>query len=272
MAATVVHPIADLPLGPVDPSRWTAIIPAAGRGSRLGSDEPKILYPILGRPILFWLLDALAPVCGSTVLVLSPAGRPAVEPVAQSLGTPLDIVIQEHPTGMADAVQCARAATQTDFALVVWGDQVTLRTETIQACVALHERRPHAALTLATVMKPNPYIDVERDPEGRIIRVRQAREGEVDRPVGENDCGLFLFTAATLFSVLESAAAGARGERTGETNLLQMLPAFERGPGSVATVRLSDLDETLGVNTSEEAAAAAAILAKRQSASRGVHG
>ncbi|TMJ01380.1 MAG: hypothetical protein E6G97_15965 [Alphaproteobacteria bacterium] len=267
-----IHPLAALPLGPVDRSCWTAIIPAAGRGSRLGSDQPKILYPILGRPILSWLLDALAPVCGASVLVLSPAGRAAVGPVAQSLGAPLEIVIQEHPTGMADAVQRARAATRTDFVLVVWGDQVTLRTETIQACAALHQRRPNATLTLATVMKPNPYIDVERDAAGRIIRVRQAREGEIDRAVGENDCGLFLFTAATLFSVLERAAAGARGERTGETNLLQMLPAFERGPGSVATVRLADPDETLGVNTAEEAAAAAAILARRASASAAARG
>jgi len=262
--AAAIHPIAGLPLGPLNPSRWTAIIPAAGRGSRLASDQPKILYPVLGRPILSWLLDALGPVCGGTVLVVSPAGRPAVEPVAHSLGKSLDIVIQEHPTGMADAVQRARAATRTEFVLVVWGDQVTLRSETIQACAALHERRPNATLTLATVMKSGPYIDVERDAEGRIIRVRQAREGEVERTVGENDCGLFLFTAANLFHVLESAVVGARGERTGETNLLQMLPAFERGPGSVATVRLSDAEETLGVNTPAEAAAAAAILAKRQ--------
>src|SRR3954451_15167520 len=117
--AAAIQAVAELPLGPLTPSRWTAVIPAAGRGSRLGSDQPKILFPILGRPILFWLLDALAPVCGSNVLVLSADGRPAVERAVQSLGTAPEIVIQERPTGMADAVQRARAATQTYFVLVV---------------------------------------------------------------------------------------------------------------------------------------------------------
>src|SRR5437588_2487639 len=135
-----IHQIAELPLGPVTPDRWTAIIPAAGRGSRLGSDQPKILYPILGKPILEWLLDALVPVCRSFVLVLSPEGRSAIEPAARHrLGVELDVVIQERPTGMADAVRLAAAVTRTEFALTIWGDQVTVSPKTIAVCAALHE-------------------------------------------------------------------------------------------------------------------------------------
>jgi bifunctional UDP-N-acetylglucosamine pyrophosphorylase/glucosamine-1-phosphate N-acetyltransferase len=260
-----IHALVDLPGGPVSPGRWTGIIPAAGRGSRLGSDQPKILYPILGRPILHWLLDALAPVCGNFVLVLSPEGQPAVEAVLrQRLGADYRIVVQEHPTGMADAVRLATSATKTDFALVVWGDQVTLRAETIAACAALHERRPEATLTLPTVLKSDPYIDIERDARGRIVRVRQAREGEIERAVGENDCGLFLFTARMLFATLEGSFGNLQGAHTGEMNLLQLLPAFECGPGSVATIRLPDAEETVGVNTVEDAKTAAAVLAARR--------
>ena len=57
---------------PVNPSRWTAVIPAAGRGSRLGSDRPKILYPVAGRLLIEWLLDFLEPNCSRLVFVLSP--------------------------------------------------------------------------------------------------------------------------------------------------------------------------------------------------------
>jgi bifunctional UDP-N-acetylglucosamine pyrophosphorylase / glucosamine-1-phosphate N-acetyltransferase len=260
-----IYEVADLPSGPFTSSRWTAIVPAAGRGSRLGSSQPKILYPILGRPILDWLLDAVVPVCGTVVLVLSPDGRPIVAPVLrQRLGAAGRIVIQERPTGMADAVRLAAEAVRTEYVLVVWGDQVTLRVETIMACAALHEARPNAALTLATVTRDQPYIDVERDGAGRIVRVRQAREGEIERPVGESDCGLFLFTAETLFATLDSLVGSGQGKNTGEANLLQVLSAFERGPGSVATVRLRDADEALGVNTVEEAASAERILAARR--------
>ena len=59
---------------PVDPACWTAVIPAAGRGTRLEFSRPKILYPLGGRPILDWLLDFLVPNCASLVFVLSPEG------------------------------------------------------------------------------------------------------------------------------------------------------------------------------------------------------
>ena len=59
-------------------SAWTAIVPAAGRGSRLGSDRPKILYPVANRLLLEWLLDFLEPYCSRLVFVLSPGGMATV--------------------------------------------------------------------------------------------------------------------------------------------------------------------------------------------------
>ena len=59
----------------IEPARWTAIVPAAGRGSRLGFDKPKILYPVAGRAIVEWLIDFLLPNCARIVFVLSPDGR-----------------------------------------------------------------------------------------------------------------------------------------------------------------------------------------------------
>ena len=58
----------------MDPLLWTALIPAAGRGSRLGFDRTKILFPIAGATILEWLVDLLNPLCGRFVFVLSPQG------------------------------------------------------------------------------------------------------------------------------------------------------------------------------------------------------
>lgn len=263
--ARPIYLLAELPQGPIDPNQWTAIIPAAGQGSRLDVNMPKILYPIAGKPILMWLLDALEGVCGSYVLVVSPAGRPSIDPIArQRLGDKLQIVVQDSPTGMADAVRLASSATWTPFALVVWGDQVTLRKETVRACAALHQIRPNATLTLPSILRDKPYVDFERDSQDRIVRVRQAREGEIEREIGENDCGLFLFSTKALFSTLGDVSNSERGTRTGEASLLQLLPDFEAGPGCVATVRIADANETLGVNTEAEAAAAAEILAARR--------
>ena len=112
----------------VDASQWTAIIPAAGRGSRLGSDRPKILYPVAGRLLIEWLLDFLEPNCSRLVFVLSPEGAGEVRPELERL-TPgrFDIVIQEVPLGMGDAVERALPAVRTAQVVIVWGDQVALR-------------------------------------------------------------------------------------------------------------------------------------------------
>ena len=65
---------------------WTAVIPAAGRGSRLNFAGPKILYPILGKPILTWLTDLLGPLCRDLVFVCSPSGATDVQPLLKPLG------------------------------------------------------------------------------------------------------------------------------------------------------------------------------------------
>src|ERR1039458_125531 len=143
-----IYNLESLPLSPINGSQWPAIIPAAGHGSRLGAQVPKIIFPIVGRPILMWLLDVVEGVCSRVVLVVSPAGLPEIEPIARKrLGDRLEIVVQQQATGMADAVSLASASIHTPFSLVVWGDQVTLRGETLLACAALPQNRANATIT-----------------------------------------------------------------------------------------------------------------------------
>ena len=250
----------------VHPEAWTAIIPAAGVGSRLGYALPKILYPVLGRPILEWVLDALRPVCSRYVFVLSPSGRSQVEPVIKALlGDFGQVVIQERAIGMGDAVMCAEPAVMTPNSLVVWGDQITLSQKTVWRCAALHQNRSAARLTLPTIVKHKPYIHVSRGADGRILEVLQAREKPIPHEYGESDCGLFLFSTAALFGTLRSARDRGIGvgASTGEFNLLQTLPEFESGPGTVQSLKIGDINETLGVNTIEEAQQAELYLRAR---------
>ena len=92
----------------IEPTNWTAVIPAAGTGSRLGYHLPKVLYPLLDRPILEWVVDAVRTTVSNFIFVLSPEGKVLVEPLLEKLlGEKADIVVQEKPTGMGDAVLLA---------------------------------------------------------------------------------------------------------------------------------------------------------------------
>ncbi len=267
MSASFSEQEADALNAPDAPSfSFTAIVPAAGLGTRLGYTQPKILYPILGQPILAILLRLLLRRCERVVLVVSKVGRPAIErALAEHFPlAPVTLAEQAQPRGMGDAILAAEP--YVPFAtyphcLVVWGDQVTLEEKTLERLQRLHAHRPNAKLTLATIERENPYIHFERCPEGKIIAVHEARRGPLPWARGENDCGLFAFHTHSLFDILRSAPRSPMGGD--ELNLLPHFPRFEQGRGSVATLRLTDDTETLGVNTQGDARRVEEILLKR---------
>jgi HAD superfamily hydrolase (TIGR01509 family) len=247
---------------PVDPACWTAVIPAAGRGTRLGFSKPKILYPLGGRLILDWLLDFLVPNYASLVFVLSPEGAGEVTAeLEQRIPGRFAVVIQEIPTGMGDAVALALPQVKTRHAAVVWGDQVALRRASVETCMRLHQGPLQPSVTCPTVLRANPYIHFDRDEAGRLVGLRQAREGDAMPETGESDTGFFCFETATLRRLLDRlrSESGGVGTATREFNLLPVIPlAAQREV--VLTPRVMRLEETVGVNTREDAAAVEAFL------------
>jgi HAD superfamily hydrolase (TIGR01509 family) len=246
-------------------SRWTAVVPAAGRGSRLGFHRAKILYPVAGRLILDWLLDFLEPNFGRMIFVLSPEGVADVTTeLNQRIPRRFDVVVQPTPTGMADAVELALPVVRTPHLAVVWGDQVALRRASVQACLRLHEGPLHPDLTFPTVLRSDPYIHFDRDAAGRISGLRQAREGDAMPDHGESDAGLFCFNTVRLAQLLERARASGRASsgRTGEFNLLPLIPLAAR-EGLVLTPRIMRLEETMGINSAQDAQAVSPFLSKR---------
>jgi bifunctional UDP-N-acetylglucosamine pyrophosphorylase/glucosamine-1-phosphate N-acetyltransferase len=247
----------------VDSSKWTAIIPAAGRGSRLGSDRPKILYPVAGRPLIEWLLDFLEPNCSRLVFVLSPGGVAAVQPELERLiPARYEIVIQEAPMGMGDAVERALPAVGTPHCVIVWGDQVALRRESVEACLRLHEGPMHVSATCPTVFRANPYIHFDRDADGRICGLRQAREGDRMPDEGESDTGFFCFETQTLRRLLAGLheQPGKEGRSTGEFNFLPVIPFAARQGLEILSPALMTLGETVGINSAVDAHAVEAFL------------
>jgi HAD superfamily hydrolase (TIGR01509 family) len=239
-----------------DPRFWTAVIPAAGRGSRLGYSRPKILYPIAGRPILDWLLDFLSPNCSSIVVVVSCEGKTEIaKELDRRIPGRFEIVVQKTPTGMGDAVALALPSVITPYVAIVWGDQVSLRRESVEECLRLHQGRAQPDVTCPTVIREHPYVHFERDAQNRIIGVRQAREGDVMPDGGESDTGFFCFRTPVLERLLgELRASSDSGKSTGEFNFLPVIVLAAR-QGSVLTPQFMRVEETVGVNSKEDATA-----------------
>ncbi len=240
----------------VDPSLWTALIPAAGRGSRLAFDKPKILFPVGGATILERLAELLKPLCSEFVFVLSPDGAPIVEP---ELGAVLpgrcQVAIQKIPRGMGDAVACGLPAVRTENVLIVWGDQLALKSSSLEFSMRLLQGKARPDAVCPTVIRQKPYIHFERGAGGAVTGILQQREGDALPSEGESDSGVFLFRTARLRQYLnllehEKAAIGAQ---TGEWNFLPIFPLVDREPNRLITARIMTEAESVGVNTVADA-------------------
>ena len=240
---------------PVDPRQWSVIIAAAGRGSRLGFDLPKILFPVAGRTILDWLLDLLLPNCQTVVAVVSPNGRAVIEAELERRGPGrYKIAVQHVPTGMADAVEIGAAEVATPQTAVIWGDQVAIQPSSVEAILRLHQGPLNPALTVPLVIRPMPYIHFERE-NGRIVRVLQAREGDGMPETGDSDTGFFCFQTGVLRELLRQlrGAPDATGAKTAEFNLLPLIPYAARNGYEVLTPYIMEIEETVGINSAADA-------------------
>jgi bifunctional UDP-N-acetylglucosamine pyrophosphorylase/glucosamine-1-phosphate N-acetyltransferase len=236
------------------------IIPAAGRGSRLQSEIPKVLYPIAGRPMLDRLLELYAGVVERFVLVVSPEFNGLVRGhcASSAFAGRIAYAIQERPDGMLPAILTAApviAQWQPESVWITWCDQVAIRSGTVRRLIELTGELTGGDpdLVFPTVRKHTPYIHFDRDAAGRIAAVRHRREGDAMPQTGESDSGLFaLSRRAFLEHLPRFAAEPERGAATGERNFLPFIPWIAQR-GTVLTYDVEAEVESLGVNTASDA-------------------
>lgn len=227
-----------------------AVIPAAGRGTRLGGAGPKILSPLTDRDTIWSILHArLAPLVDHLHLVLSPEGA-AIFP---ALPANVSISAQPVPTGMGDAIfQGFEVWSKYDAILVVWGDQVFVSADTLSRSLAA--LKPGRNVVLPVTRMTAPYVEYVFE-GGVLSGVLQTREGDNTTVNGFSDVGTFLLRTEGLKAAWEKYLVTAlRGSATGEINFLPFLPFLSAQGWSVSPLVVDDATEARGINTPEDLA------------------
>lgn len=235
-------------------SNWTAIIPAAGRGSRLGFDRPKILTQIKHKSILQMQYFALSELCSHFIVVASPAGFEHIKDEISRIGAKnITIVIQDSPTGMGDAIKLCEKNISTKNSFVIWGDQPLCSHNSIKRLMEIHEKLL-ADLTFYVKVDSDPYINIIFDPNNNVIDVQERREGDTLPALGISDCGMFCFDIKTLFDILDQSKNDPNmlGFTTKEFGLLKTFKYFSRANKIVCPVPLLNLSESQGINTIDD--------------------
>lgn len=237
-------------------------------GSRLGGTTPKFLVPVLGRPMIDWLIELCRPYVDHVVLIVSPAAVALLDGKSWPRGLSVTVGTQAKPTGMLDAVLEAAphvGAGDAERIWVLWCDQIALDPRTIATLGVRGAAADAAALIMPTCTRAQPYIHFDRDERGTITAVRQRREGDEMPSVGESDAGCFdLSRQAFLEDLPIYSASVPLGSSTGERNLLPFIP-WLAGRRQVATFPCLHEVEAIGINTPDELRIVEQALAARQS-------
>lgn len=233
----------------------TAIVLAAGAGTRMKSDLPKVLHSMAGQPLLAHVLETLDELGVGRVLVVIGHQRERVrETFAEA---EVEWVVQAEQRGTGHAVMMAAPALE-DFEgtlLVVFGDVPLLRAATLHRLLEWHERSG-ASATVLSMRLPDPtgYGRILKTPNGDLAAIVEHRDARAEElRIDEVNSGIMAFQYPALAGVLSQITAN---NSQGEYYLTDAIALLRKGRFRTAVLCGPDHRELLGINTLEQLAEA----------------
>jgi bifunctional UDP-N-acetylglucosamine pyrophosphorylase/glucosamine-1-phosphate N-acetyltransferase len=223
---------------------FTVLIMAAGQGTRMRSDLPKVLHRICGKPMVEWVIDAARDAgAGRVVCVVRPG-----DGVKEGLPDGVAVVEQHDGEGTGAAVLAARDAVAAGPFVVLSGDHPLVTADQIDRLLAEH-RGAKAGATLLTTQLQDPagYGRIVRDGQGEFQRIVETKDAQAVAPeelaIREINLGTYVFEAPDVFEGLERVA-----NETGERFLTGAFPVLKADGARIVTSSTDDLDIAHGVN------------------------
>ncbi len=238
----------------------TAVILAAGKGTRMNSDLAKVLHPLAGRPLVMHVLDTCLELKVNQKVVVVGHQRDAVEmTVAPWLPT---CVLQDRQLGTGHAVLVTERAVTSDLVLVLCGDCPLTPASLLAELIAKHLATGAACTGVAARMAdPTGYGRMVTDAQGRLTKIVEHKDAdEATRKIDLINSGIYVFNRTDLFRCLKAVKpTNAQGEYY-LTDVVGMLVAEGKGVELVVT---DDVASVLGVNTPTDLATAERLRAQR---------
>lgn len=233
------------------------IVLAAGRGTRMQSEIPKVLVRLNGHPMVQYLLDAIR-ASGADPRPAVVVGHHA-DLLRRTLGSSYDYVLQEEQLGTGHAVGCAEAllAGKAENVMVLYGDHPFVRPETIASLRALHEREGRVLSMMTTTVEDfagwrAPFADfgrIIRNAAGEIAAIVEVKDASPEeRLIREVNPAFFCFDAAWLWKNLKSIKNNNAKREYYLTDLVRI--AIDQGE-RIASININPL-ESIGVNSPDQ--------------------
>ena len=227
------------------------LIMAAGKGTRMKSDLPKVLHTLHGKTLIGHVIEQARSI-GATRIVAIIGHRK--EMVMESLaGSGVEFAIQEQQLGTGHAIMVTEKQLQgwSGDVLILSGDVPRLRAETLEAMLEQHRITASQATVLTTELEnPHGYGRILRNEDGTLLRIVEEKDATDEiRGIREINSGIYLFDKELLFDAL-SKIGNDNAQK--EYYLTDVLPMMIGQKHKVSLYLSPDASEIQGINTVEQ--------------------
>lgn len=233
-------------------SNPTAVVLAAGKGTRMKSDLPKVLFPVLGRPMIHWVLDALHAAGIQQKIVVVGYRADLVKAEIQGRSG-VEFALQEEQLGTGHAVQMCRPQLESGKGpvVVVAGDSPLIQKDSLLDLIREYSQRDLQCL-LGTLVKDNPkgLGRIVRDSKGAFDRIVEEKDATAEqREIREVNMSTYMFDRDSLLWALGQLKNQNAQAEYYLTDAPQLLKQAGKGVDAVSVLRAC---EALSINTVDE--------------------
>lgn len=240
-----------------------AVILAAGKGTRMNSDLPKVIHKCMGQPMVHYAIKAAQDAGAQDVCVI--VGYKAQE-VQEAIIDTVSYAEQTEQLGTGHAVKCASNFIGLDGdTVILCGDTPLITGNTLAALVEQHRRESNGVTVLSAILDDaTGYGRIIRDGDGAFSKIVEQKDAtEEEKAVREINSGIYVFNSEALSASLSMLD---NNNAAGEYYLTDTIALIKKTGLKVSAMPLEGaaIDEIRGVNTPEQLAQAEAIMQGRQ--------
>jgi UDP-N-acetylglucosamine pyrophosphorylase len=247
-----------------------AVIMAAGKGTRMKDpSKAKVMYEVLGKPMIHYVLDVAYALKSNRVVVIAGYQREAVMGYVKQSHPKTELVVQAEQLGTGHAMMQTRDALKNydGDVVVLSGDVPLLTAQSIQRLID-HHQQTHAIATILTAEYSDPtgYGRVIRNTDGSVKKIVEHKDAsEEERWVKEINSGIYVFDREKLFDGLDNINSNNVQK---EYYLTDVFEHFWKHQWKVAALKAEYPEEIQGVNTLDQLTEVQSVLLQRQATPR----
>jgi bifunctional UDP-N-acetylglucosamine pyrophosphorylase/glucosamine-1-phosphate N-acetyltransferase len=243
--------------------RISAVILAAGQGTRMRSSLPKVMHPLLGQPLIWYSINAAQLATGTKPTIVIGHGADQVRTITQESA---NYVIQEQQLGTGHAVQQVKSSLRgkTDYVLVTAADMPLLTSDTFHNLIQIHttDASPGTPITMLTLVSDDShgFGRIIRNQNGDVVSVVEEAVATPEQlAIQEYNASVYFFSADWLWDALPRIPISPKGEYY----LTDIVSIAVEDNLSIRALIIDDPTETIGINTRVHLAEATEVLRKR---------